>query len=151
METAPVEPEASSAPTTGPGRRRQPCYLDLPPRLPHYLGLPEADIQRIAQAVATIYFEEIRGSVLQSSGFGTVECRELCTLTTSKLLLLNCSVVSCYIISAIMSFTPTADTPDNTEDNSTTSDQTGAQPPGTRWSFGRRRTTNQLLLPSLLR
>ena len=48
METAPVEPEA---PSTGPPPT---ASLPGPSSSPTILGLPEADIQRIAQAVATI-------------------------------------------------------------------------------------------------
>ena len=51
METAPVEPEASSARTTEP---LPTASLPGPSSSPTILGLPEADIQRIAQAVATI-------------------------------------------------------------------------------------------------
>ena len=51
MKIAPVEPEASSAPTTGPPPT---ASLPGPSSSPTILGLPEADIQRIAQAVATI-------------------------------------------------------------------------------------------------
>ena len=70
METTPVEPEVSSAPTTG---LPPTALLPGPSSSPTILDLSEADIQQIAQVVATI-FKETRGSVLQSSRFGTFEC-----------------------------------------------------------------------------